>query len=276
MKKSLTFAVLAASFAAGSALAADLPSKKSVTPPPVVESPWDFNLGAGITTDYISRGITASGHLPSFNAIAEINYKFNDTFQGYVQADAYSLRSTTASMELDLLGGVRTTLGNFGLDTGVQGYIYPGYNPVAAGAAGINYVEFFAIPTYNITDAFTVGAKYYISPDYVQYGTTGQYLAATAKYTLPMGIALSGEFGREYLGSQSKASSSLGAVVALPSYNAYNVGASYTYKFATLDLRYYNSDLSKTDCAKIGTDSKSCDGRVVGTLSFAFTSKDVK
>jgi hypothetical protein len=92
-----------------------------------------------------------------------------------------------------------------------------------------------------------------------------------------MGISLSGEFGREYLGTASKGGS-LGnaAALSLPSYNAYNIGASYAYKFATLDLRYYNSDLSAKNCAIIGTDSKSCDSRVVGTLSFAFTSKDIK
>jgi len=278
MKKTLTFAVIAASFASGSAFAADLPSKKSAAAAPVVVSPWDFNVGAGITTDYISRGITASGHEPSVNATAELNYKFNDTFQGYVQADSESLRSTTASMELDLLGGVRSTFGNFGLDTGVQGYIYPGYNSasVSPTASGINYYELYAMPTYNVTDAFTVGAKYYYSPDYVSFGHNGQYVAGTAKYALPFGVTLSGEFGREILGGVSKANGSLGAVKALPSYNAYNIGASYGYKFATLDLRYYNTDLSKSNCAILGTDSKSCDSRVVGTLSFAFTSKDIK
>jgi uncharacterized protein (TIGR02001 family) len=277
MNKSLTLAALAATIAAGSAFAADLPSKKGAAIAPVVVSPWDFNVGAGITSDYISRGISASGHLPSVNATAEVNYKFNDTFQGYVQADSESLRNNTASMELDLLGGVRSTFGNFGLDTGVQGYIYPGYNPVSATASGINYYELYAIPTYNVTDAFTVGGKYYFSPDYVKYGTTGQYVAATAKYALPFGVTLSGEFGREILGSNSKATGSLGSVKSLASYNAYNIGASYAYKFATLDLRYYNTNLSTKDCATLsGVDGKQCDARFVGTLSFAFTSKDIK
>jgi uncharacterized protein (TIGR02001 family) len=282
MKKTLTFAVIAASFAAGSAFAADLPSKKSAAAAPVVVSPWDFNVGAGITTDYISRGISQSSHHASVNATAELNYKLNDTFQAYVQADSESVTQGAANgttMELDLLGGVRSTFGNFSVDTGVQWYVYPGYINTTAGAPGINYYEVYVMPSYNITDAFTVGLKDYYSPNYTGMKATGNYLAGTAKYTLPIGISLSGEFGREYLGTAGKMGS-LGnnASLSLVSYNAYNIGASYAYKFATLDLRYYGSSLNSKDC---GTDtgastSNLCDKRVVGTLSFAFTSKDIK
>ena len=36
--------------------------------------------------------------------------------------------------------------------------------------------------------------------------------------------------------------------VNLPDYNYWNVGVSYTYKNLTADLRYHDTDLSKTEC----------------------------
>jgi hypothetical protein len=58
----------------------------------------------------------------------------------------------------------------------------------------------------------------------------------------------------------------------------------YTYKIATLDLRYHDTTLSKEKCSLItgpttgptGTQSKYCGAAFVATLSFALTSKDLK
>ena len=73
----------------------------------------------------------------------------------------------------------------------------------------------------------------------------------------------------------------------MPDYNYWNAGLSYSYKFATLDLRYHGTDLSKTECANITggtngsnagalTTSKYCGTAVVGTISFALSGKDLK
>ena len=73
MKKiSLAAAVLALS--AGSAFAGDLPSMKSAPIAPIVINPWDFNVGATLTSDYLFRGITQSNHQPSVWGRAEVRY----------------------------------------------------------------------------------------------------------------------------------------------------------------------------------------------------------
>src|SRR6185503_6060560 len=36
--------------------------------------------------------------------------------------------------------------------------------------------------------------------------------------------------------------------VKLPDYNTWNIGVSFTYQTFTLDFRYYDTDLSKTNC----------------------------
>ena len=58
------------------------------------------------------------------------------------------------------------------------------------------------------------------------------------------GISFSGELGRYALG---RTSAYLGGV-NLKDYTYWNLGASYTYKAATLDLRYHDTDLSKRNC----------------------------
>ncbi len=275
MKKILSLAVIAATFA-GSAIAADLPSKKKPLAAPVVVSPWDFVVGAGITTDYISRGITQSNHAASISATAEVNYAFSSTWQAYANAAGYSIKfSPTAaspSVELDTAAGVRGTFGAFTTDVGVIAYNYPN-SPVGPKPA---YGEIYGKAGYAVTEAFSVGANYFYSPNYANLATNGQYVSVTAKYVLPANFAVSGEFGRQILGT-TKNGGFLDAGTKLVSYNLYNAGVSYTYKFATLDARYYGTSLSKANCLVDNASLSSyCGQRFVGTLSFAFTAKDVK
>ena len=100
-----------------------------------------------------------------------------------------------------------------------------------------------------------------------------------------MDFALSGEFGRQYFGTTDSKHVNTANVARynMPDYNYWNAGLSYSYKFATLDLRYHSTDLSKESCANItmgtngsGTQSKYCGTAVVGTISFALSGKDIK
>ena len=52
-------------------LAADM-KVKAIAPPPPPPSPWDVAFGAGLTSDYIFRGITQSNHNPSVFAYFEL------------------------------------------------------------------------------------------------------------------------------------------------------------------------------------------------------------
>ena len=191
-------------------------------------------------------------------------------------------------MELDVMGGVRGTFGAFSTDVGAIAYIYPGIKtPTVNGVFPTNptFYEGYVKLGYNITDTVSVGANAYYSPSFLDTGANGTYVSATAKWTLPMDFALSGEFGRQYLGTTNWAHRDTVAnkVVALPDYNYWNAGLSYSYKFATLDLRYHDTDLSKEKCSMItgttngsSTQSKYCGTAVVGTISFALSGKDVK
>ena len=117
MKKIAYFAALSTALVSMSASAADLASKKVAPAPVVVASPWDFDIGAGLTSDYMFRGITQSNHAPSVAAHGELRYNFSDMWQGYVGVAGESIKLSkfdgSPSMELDTYGGVRGTFGAF-------------------------------------------------------------------------------------------------------------------------------------------------------------------
>ena len=283
--------VMASAFAAQ---AADLPSKKSPVAAPVVASPWDFMVSGALTTNYIFRGISQSNNNFSVNATGELRYNFTDSYQGYVGVAGNSIKLTPVdvnpTMELDVFGGLRSTWGAFSLDVGAYGYLYPGLGqtPTPGGIWVTNpsWFEIYGIAGYNITDAFSIGANLRYTPSYIDTHAPGTYASLTAKYTIG-DFALSGELGRQFLGTTDAAHAPYFPVIGgrnLPDYTYYNVGASYTYKFATLDLRFHGSSLSKLQCQQITGptttpftgSSKLCGTAVVGTLSFALQGKDLK
>ena len=277
MKTKILLAAVAAAFSANAALAADLPNKKAAAEP-VAVSPWDFAIGATLTSDYIFRGVSQSNHKPSVWGRAELRYNINDVWQLYAGVSGESIKlipvGASPALELDATAGVRATFGAFAVDAGGIVYGYPN-TPKTFYIDGrtVTWGELYVKPTYTFNDTFSVGANLFYTPSFLNTGADATYLSATAKVNLPNNFALSGEFGRQWIGKTA----AVFGPVNLPDYNYWNVGASYTYKIATVDLRYHGSDLSKGNCAAItGGFNRLCGHRVVGTLSFDLTSKDLK
>ncbi len=127
LMKKVALLATALAMVSGSALAADMRVKAVVPPPPVAFDPWDIAFGAGITNDYIFRGITQSNHKPSVNVYFEPRYNVTKDFQLYVGLGGASISfPNRAAAEVDAYGGARLTLGQFAFDVGAWGYIYPG------------------------------------------------------------------------------------------------------------------------------------------------------
>ena len=283
MRSKLLLSAVAA-LAVTSASAADLAKGKKAPPAPVVVSPWDWTVGGGLTTNYIFRGITQSDNRPSVNANAEIRYNFNDTFTGYVGTAGSSVKLTSGnafaspSLEWDAMGGLRGTFGAFGIDVGAVGYIYPSFTTSSATGApfptNTTWWEGYVKTTYAINDMITVGVNGFATPSYVHTGASAQYIAGTLAVKLPMDLAFSGELGRQFIGTGDTTHGK----TAYPDYTYWNAGLAYSYKIATLDLRYHDSNLSKAQCKTLTADStpKYCNAAYVATLSFALSAKDVK
>ena len=289
MKKVVLLAT-ALAMVSGSAFAADLPVKAVKAPPPAAFDPWDLAFGSAIMNDYIFRGVTQSNHNPSAAAYFEPRYNINKDVQLYIGSSFESISfPNRAAAETDIYGGIRPTFGAFAFDFGLFGYLYPGgqcFNAAAFPGSGIpgselgciingnlpfngnvakrnaSFFEGYAKLNYTINDSWAVGFNEYYSPNMLNLGAWGDYASITAKWTAPsttfgtsgVGMYVSGEFGRQWLGTSDAfygVVSPLGnfaAGVPEPSYNTWNIGLGFTYKVFTLDLRYSDTDLSKANC----------------------------
>jgi uncharacterized protein (TIGR02001 family) len=307
-------AVAAVALSGANAFAADLMAKKALPPPPP-PSPWDIAFGAGIASDYNFRGISQSDRKPSVNAYFEPRYNFNPNLQAYVGIGGYSIDfPNRPSAEIDLYGGIRPTFGALSFDLGIWYYWYPGgqcFGPtidcVAAALPNgniikkdVSFVEFFGKVNYAFNDAFTVGLGVYYDPDWLATGADGTYVSGTAKYTWAstpiapaVGAYVSGELGHYSFGTTDvfyAAPPAFPFGTPLPDYTTWNIGLGLTWKVFTLDLRYYDTDLSKGECNVLtgdhtatfnaanvsainpgGLGSKWCDATFIAKLSFDAT-----
>jgi uncharacterized protein (TIGR02001 family) len=279
MKKGITTALVAAAFTATGAFAADLPMVTKAPPAPApAASPWDVAFGSWIASDYNFRGITQSAHKPAVGVYFEPRYNFSDSLQGYVGMGGESIDFPNhAAAEIDFYGGIRPTFGKLALDFGVWDYYYPGgicFNGAFAGCqpalpngnvvkANLSFWEVYGKATYNLTDAFSFGGSIFYSPSVLNSGADGEFLAGTAKYVLPSsyfpkdwGMYVSADVGHWFLGTSDNFYAVAGFPNGIPykSYTTWDLGFGFTYKVFTLDLRYYDTDLSKGDCNAFTSD----------------------
>lgn len=285
----LTIAMLAG----GSALAADVAVKKEE--PPKAPVPFDIAFGVRGTTNYIFRGISQTANWgPSPQAYGEAQFMDNFFYAGvaYYRTDL----PTTTPAEIDLTAGIRPKLGPLSFDLGVIGYYYPSERrfvdlvsplaPVIWTPKNTDFTELKATVSINPIEPLTLGAGFYYAWDWLGTGSKGSYYNATAKYALPelpnsVTWAISGELG--YYGFD-RVSPGLGGF-KLIDYATWNAGIAWTYKNITLDLRYYDTNLTKRECFINTSDpagilvftgtgvsrSNWCDATFVATLSADFT-----
>src|ERR1700736_3275383 len=233
--KKLVLLATALAMISGSALAADMPVKAVKAPPPAPFDPWDLAFGSAIMNDYVFRGITQSNHKASVAAYFEPRYNINKDTQLYIGVSGESISfPNRAAAEIDIYGGVRPTVGMFAFDFGLWGYLYPGgqcfnggvvpgtpgFDPacIANGSLPVNgnvakkdasFYEGYAKVNVTLNDQWQVGANEYYSPNFLNLGAWGDYASVTAKWTAPgttfgtsgFGMYISGEFGRQWLGT---------------------------------------------------------------------------
>src|SRR6266576_3044732 len=283
--KKLVLLATALAMVSGSALAADLHVKALKAPPPAAFDPWDIAFGSAIMHDYIFRGVTQSNHKASVAAYFEPRYNVTKDLQLYVGVSGESISfANRSASEIDVYGGIRPTFGAFAFDFGVWGYLYPGGscadNVLTGGIPGggvcavstntiflangnvmkkdVSFFEGYAKVNYTINDMFQVGANEFYSPNFLNSGAWGNYASITGKFTAPsttfgssgVGMYISGEFGRQWLGTSDAFYAVPGFPNGIPyaDYNTWNIGIGFTYKVFTLDLRYSDTDLSKGNC----------------------------
>jgi uncharacterized protein (TIGR02001 family) len=296
MKKVLLSVVAAlAVTAAVPAFAADMPvkAKKVVVATP---SPWDIAVGTAFTTDYVLRGVSQSNHKAAVQGYFEVRYNINEMWQLYAGVWGSSLWTGLANAEIDPSAGVRLTLGNFGLDVGYVYYYYPGgITPVTNVPALGNgsYGEVYAKPSYKFNDMLTIGGIFEtgfnnFNNKAVPLGAAAwvgdarhYFYAGNAMITLPwqpagITVSINPEVGYEYYSSGVTAN--YGSV----SDTYWDVGLILNYKAATLDLRYWGTNVKAgtgavvNQCGGAVNGTNFCGDRFVATLKFDTTFSALK
>jgi hypothetical protein len=275
--------ILAAGLASTSAMAADM----AVKAPPAAAapaSPWDLVVTTALMNDYNFRGITQSDHHPSTQGGFELRYNTNPNLQWYGGVSGESIDfPNSAAAEIDFYAGVRPTFDKLALDLGAWYYWYPGGNcyPGAGNAAlcdshfsgswvpptqltlvpnsGLgnttkandSFYEIYGKATYTFSDQWAAGVQEWYSPDVLNLGAWGWFTTGNVTWTAPsatlpngLGMYISGDLGYWDLGT----SDAFYGFTKYTSYATWDVGVGFTYKVLTLDLRYYDTNLSKSEC----------------------------
>jgi uncharacterized protein (TIGR02001 family) len=275
--------IIGMTFAGHSTFAAD--ALPAWTLPPVTDG-IEFNVEAGVASDYVYRGVTLSDRKPSLDASIEAVLS---PFYANVAVATVRLPTLPAA-EIAFEGGIRKEEDkNYKLELGVTYFSYPGE---ALPNGGINYWE-VSLTAEKKFSPLTLSAEYSYSPSISNTGAWSHYVEIGLAHDLgkftpkEISIELSGALGYSWFGNQSAA---LGGF-PLPNYLNWNAGVSLTYDAFTLDLRYYDTNLSREDCSiftgdpnaiaggrvdpitnPLGLTSRWCGAAFVGKLSVAWPS----
>jgi uncharacterized protein (TIGR02001 family) len=220
-----------------------------------------FSMKGGIASDYIYRGTTLSDRKPAVGVGIEATYRWL-----YAGATVASVKlPTQPSAEITVSGGARPTWGPVEFDLGITYFAYPGEMP-GGPTNGIEYWEAAFRAVAPIGEMIKVAAGYAYSPDVSNTGAWSQYAAAGIGFAVPahllpkdLGVSFTTAAGYSWFGRQSLA---LGGF-ELPAYLNWQAGVTFSHKFLNLDLRYYDTNLSKENCFVFtGDPSASPGGRI--------------
>jgi len=232
------------------------------TPSARIADLFEFTARAGFASDYIYRGTTLSDHKPVVGAGAELTYK--NLYVGTTMASV-KLPSEPAA-ELTFATGIRPSLGKVDFDFGWTYFYYPG----EVSGSRIEYWEAAARADTQITDALRVAGGFAYSPNVSNTGAWSKYVAGgmaldLGRNTLPYNViaSLSGGVGYFWFGNQSE---ELGGF-PLPAYLNWNAGLTFGRGPFRLDLRYYDTNLSRENCYVFTGDPNATAGGSVNPIT---------
>jgi uncharacterized protein (TIGR02001 family) len=219
---------------------------------------FDAKFTAAVISNNIFRGYTLSNNLPSVTGTVEATYSI---FFASLNGASVQIPELSHFQLTDTIG-LRPTFGKLTVESGFAYYSYP------QSARDLSYGEIYLAPSYEITPKLTLGLSTYYGPNYYRSGAWENYDAVSGKYDLGHGLAVSAELGRQNFGTTAGT-----PPIKLPDYIYGNVGATYTYKALSFDLRFHGTTLSKQSCFLItGTGSPAgsngCQPTIVGMVSW--------
>jgi len=122
-----------------------------------------------------------------------------------------------------------------------------------------SFWEVYGKATYTFNDQWAAGVQEWYSPSVVNTGAWGFFTTGNVTYTAPstwftngLGMYFSGDLGYWDLGTSNifyaTGVAPFATGVKYTSYTTWDLGLGFTYKILTLDLRYYDTNLTKAQC----------------------------
>ena len=212
-------------------------------------------------SDYMYRGISQTQDGPALQGSIDYSHSLPiPGMEAYIGAWASSVRFGTASLETDVVGGLRGTVGDskFGYDLGFIWYTYPG----ADNRSTYEFWEWGGLVNYDFDVVKPyAGARW--SQDF--FGGSGKATYGFVGFTapvpggLPLSPRIAGQIGKQKVEKN--------AVYGVPDYTDYMVGLTLTAFTLDWTLQYIDTNIKKPQCSG-GTDA--CQGRVVLGATKAF------
>jgi uncharacterized protein (TIGR02001 family) len=237
----LKLGILSAAFAVALALPAQADNKLTLSG------------SASFTTDYMFRSITNTNQLPAVQPEFDLGYGI---FWAYMWG---SNTQFGEGIEIDYGAGISPKWKNFTFTIGGLAYTYPGANN------DIDYFELKSAVAWS-SGQWSFLVNDYWSPDNFQTFGNSNAIEGT------IGYAFKNKWFWNFF------SPSVSALVGFQSYE--QVASDYVYWNAGLtlgfmnhwsaDVRYYDTDYTKAECAIQNGNRNGCDARAVGTLKVTF------
>jgi uncharacterized protein (TIGR02001 family) len=226
---------------------------------------FSFEARGGFATDYMYRGTTLSDHKPAVGAAFEAAFSM---FYAGVAVASVKL-PTQPSAEISASAGLRKTIADINFDLGATYFLYPGETAVA-GVEGIDYWEAAFRADKRIAEFIHVAGGFAYSPNVSNTGAWGAYAAGGVGVEMPprflppdIAVSFTGGAGYSWFGNQSPQFGGF----PLPAYLNWQFGVTFTRKVFNLDLRYYDTNLSRENCFVLTGDPNARPGGAINPIT---------
>lgn len=260
---------LAAALMTSSAMAADMGGAVE-DPAPAKDISMTANVSLG--SEYVFRGFSQTAENPTIQGGFDLSISWFyigvwASNLDFGSANVVTPNIDVANIEIDWYAGINKSFNGVDMTAGVIYYTYPGaHDP----AAELDYVELTAGISGKVFNAVDAGLTVYYSPEYT--GEIGDVW--TIEGTFEVALWDMGEVSTSLSGTLG---TSIGDSVGFQnafgngddSYLYWNVGLGLAYGIFTLDLRYWDTDVSSNGNFCNGSLFQ-CDERFVATLSAEF------
>lgn len=226
--------------------------------------PGDLTATVTFATDYVFRGISQTDSGPAVQGAIDYAYMFRPeigVYAGLFGSNVDFDDGDEANIELDLYGGLKGEISGVTWQAGVIHYAYPG---AEVGGIHYDYTEGVAKLGYDFGLLSVTGGVNY-SGDYFFESGESVYVSGDVGVPLPFlpfDMALALHAGHQSIENNAR----FGA----PDYTDWAIGISGKVEGFTLGLQYTDTDIAKAECFPGSGLTKTCEGRVVFSVSRTF------